>query len=68
MPSFQIGRYPVTVFEYEKYLDGCQIDPGSEWKESVGWEEQLEHPSRPVVRLTCNKASSSPVAASAEGN
>jgi len=46
----------VTVFEYEKYLDGCQIDPDSEWKERVGWEEQLEHPSRPVVCLTWHEA------------
>jgi formylglycine-generating enzyme required for sulfatase activity len=51
VPSFHIGRFPVTVREYGKYLEEAgAVQPGD-------WEEQLLHPSRPVVGVTWHAAS-----------
>jgi formylglycine-generating enzyme required for sulfatase activity len=41
--GFRIGRFPVTVWEYGKYLEetGAAAPPD--------WEDQSRHPGRPVV-------------------
>ncbi|HEY6347066.1 MAG TPA: SUMF1/EgtB/PvdO family nonheme iron enzyme [Bryobacteraceae bacterium] len=63
--GFQIGRYPATVEEYQRFIqDGGyrnenfwkngglgQVDQPSEWK------EQLLHPNRPVVGVNWYEAS-----------
>jgi len=48
--GFRIGRFPVTVWEYGKYLEetGAKAPPE--------WEEQSGHPGRPVVRVTWHEA------------
>lgn len=46
---YQIGRYPVTVFEYSKYIDAGGKLPGE-------WDEQRQWPSRPVVRVSWHEA------------
>jgi formylglycine-generating enzyme required for sulfatase activity len=50
IPGFRIGRFPVTVWEYGKYLEdtGTEVPPN--------WEEQREHPGRPVVGVTWHQA------------
>ncbi len=48
--KFEIGRYPVTVFEYGKYLESSGADAPKEW------EEQSKHPGRPVVYATWHDA------------
>ena len=48
--AFQIGRYPVTVFEYAKCVEAGGKPPWSEW------EEQQRHPSRPVTYVDWNQA------------
>ena len=44
-----IGRYPVTVHEYARYVDAGGAKPGE-------WEKQLQTPSRPVVRVNWHEA------------
>jgi len=48
--GFRIGRFPVTVWEYAKYLEetGAEAPPK--------WEEQSRHPGCPVVRVTWRQA------------
>ena len=47
--AFRIGRFPVTVWEYGKYLEtGAEPPPD--------WKEQSEHPGRPVVSVTWHQA------------
>jgi formylglycine-generating enzyme required for sulfatase activity len=50
VPAFRIGRFPVTVWEYGKYLDHTNADTPEKW------DEQALHPSRPVVRVTWDDA------------
>jgi formylglycine-generating enzyme required for sulfatase activity len=57
---FQMGRYPVTVEEYRRFVEagGYQEEQfwpaGSfgQWTEPRGWDEQLQHPNRPVVNVS----------------
>jgi hypothetical protein len=42
--KFRIGRYPVTVFEYGKFVEAGGEEPDR-------WEEQSLWPHRPVVRV-----------------
>src|SRR5262249_30095509 len=49
--AFQIGRFPVTVWEYAKYLDETGAAPPPDWN-----EKQKDHPSRPVVSVTWHDA------------
>ncbi|MFN7923643.1 MAG: DUF4062 domain-containing protein [Bryobacteraceae bacterium] len=41
---FLMARYPVTVWEYSKFVDAGGPLPDN-------WDEQLDHPSRPVCYL-----------------
>jgi hypothetical protein len=63
--TFEIGRYPVTVAEYRRFVEdeGYQDERwwkaggfGSE-KEPGLWEEQKEHPNRPVTWVSWYEAS-----------
>ncbi|MBL8179676.1 MAG: SUMF1/EgtB/PvdO family nonheme iron enzyme, partial [Bryobacterales bacterium] len=53
LPRFRIGKYPVTVAQYQAFVEDGDV------KEHVpsGWEEQLEHPNWPVVGVTWHQAS-----------
>lgn len=48
--AYQIGRYPVTVAEYARYVKDTGTEPPRDW------DAQRQHPSRPVVNLTWRKA------------
>lgn len=62
--AFQIGRYPVTVQEFERFVkdDGYQErrfwDQGGfgKWQEPGSWNEQLLYPNRPVVDVSWYEA------------
>ncbi len=47
--SFQIGRYPVTVWEYAKFVEAGGLAPGD-------WRNQLRHPNWPVTEVTYDQA------------
>jgi len=64
LEAFQIGRYPVTVEEYRRFIEeggyqeqrwwgaggfGARTQPGQ-------WEDQLLHPNRPVVNVSWYEA------------
>jgi formylglycine-generating enzyme required for sulfatase activity len=50
VPAFRMGRFPVTVWEYGKYLEDSKAE------EPPKWEQQAEHPGRPVVYVTWYEA------------
>lgn len=58
--GFQMGRYPVTVQDYadfiddEGYADGRWWSFGGfqQWQSPEDWEQQAEHPNRPVVGVS----------------
>jgi formylglycine-generating enzyme required for sulfatase activity len=50
VPTFRIGMFPVTVWEYSKFLDETEATPPR------SWDEQALHPSRPVVWVTWHEA------------
>ena len=63
--AFQIGRYPVTVQEYRRFIDADGYrepcwwtvgDPGRTTQPGH-WEEQALHPNRPVVGVNWYEAS-----------
>jgi len=64
LSTYRVGRYPVTVGEYlrfkeaEGYTDkGLWTEGGfGEWSAPAGWEEQLEHLTRPVVGVSWYEA------------
>ncbi len=43
---FEIGKYPVTVWEYGQYLEAAGVAAPEDW------EEQQLHPNRPVTRVS----------------
>ena len=47
--TFELGKYPVTVHEYQCYLADDARNKGA--KSPGDWDQQLEHPSRPVVHV-----------------
>jgi len=55
--AFKIGRYPVTVEEFRRFVEEDGYNNGKWWdargfrqtKEPDGWDEQVLHPNRPVV-------------------
>ena len=48
--GFRIGRFPVTVWEYGKYLEETRADAPPDW------DEQSRHRSRPVVSVNWQQA------------
>ena len=59
LPVFEIGRYPVTVAEYRLFVeDGgysklhwWRAGGFERWRVPDEWEEQQQHPNRPVVNV-----------------
>jgi hypothetical protein len=45
LPTFYIGRYPVIVLEYGRYLEETGAAPPPDW------EDQILHATRPVVSV-----------------
>ncbi len=49
LSAYQIGKYPVTVQEFGKYVE----DGGPEPRD---WDQQLAYPNRPVVKVSWREA------------
>jgi hypothetical protein len=49
--AFDIGRFPVTVWEYGRFLEDQ-----SEAREPDEWPEQSKHPNWPVTRVSLEEA------------
>ncbi len=47
--AFEIGKYPVTVWEYSRFVANGGRQPDE-------WDSQREHPSRPVVDVSKSDA------------
>ncbi|HZT33077.1 MAG TPA: SUMF1/EgtB/PvdO family nonheme iron enzyme, partial [Bryobacteraceae bacterium] len=62
--AYQMGRYPVTVEEYRRFVEDEGYQNQQFWKEGGygertqpdEWEEQLLHPNRPVVNVNWYEA------------
>ena len=65
LAAYSIGRYPVTVREYARFLESDDYhdarwwDAGGlgKWPQPGGWEDQSAHPNRPVVGVSWFEAS-----------
>jgi formylglycine-generating enzyme required for sulfatase activity len=49
LSAYQIGKYPLTVEEFGKYVDDGGPEPRN-------WDQQLAHPNRPVVDVSWHEA------------
>jgi formylglycine-generating enzyme required for sulfatase activity len=47
--AYEIGRYPVTVEEFSRYVEDGGPEPRN-------WDQQVAYPNRPVVRVTWHEA------------
>jgi formylglycine-generating enzyme required for sulfatase activity len=64
LSAYRIGRYPVTVGEYLRFIEaegytdkGLWTEGGfGQWSEPAGWEEQIEHLTRPVIGVSWYEA------------
>ena len=65
LSAFEIGRYPVTVGEYQRFIDDEGYQKEAFWgaggyaksgEAPNAWDEQQTHPTRPVVRVTWHEA------------
>ena len=64
LDAYRIGRYPVTVGEYRRFVEAEGYKDESFWREGGfgewpgpdGWAEQIEHPTRPVVGVSWYEA------------
>ncbi len=64
LDAYQIGRYPVTVEEYRRFVEDDDYENDRWWKaggfgntkEPEGWDEQVLHPNRPVVGVSWYEA------------
>ncbi len=62
--NFEIGRYPVTVAEYRRFVEDQGYEDERWWqaggfgreKEPARWEEQKEHPNWPVTEVSWYEA------------
>lgn len=61
----KLGVYPVTVMEYQEFVDdggyddrrwwseqGWTARDGGKWSEPGSWDEQLDYPNRPVTEVS----------------
>jgi hypothetical protein len=65
LKSFEIGKYPVTVQEYTRFVEGGGFRD-KRWRSAGGfrndrqpddWDSQKEHPNRPVTRVNWYESS-----------
>jgi len=64
LKAFRIGRYPVTVEEYLRFVEdeGYQNERWwraggrGEWTEPRDWDQQVQHPNRPVTGVSRHEA------------
>jgi hypothetical protein len=61
--AFRIGRFPVTVQQFAKFMKAggydarqCWTDGSDKFKEPEGWEEQQRYPNWPVVGVSWYEA------------
>ena len=60
LDAYSIGCYSVTVLEYKEFVENdayqdasCwQVGGHGQWSEPAGWQDQVEHPTRPVVGVS----------------
>ncbi|MEE8585963.1 MAG: SUMF1/EgtB/PvdO family nonheme iron enzyme, partial [Acidobacteriota bacterium] len=60
LDAYGIGRYPVTAAEYQRFMQAGGYEREAHWKlggfgdwtAPQGWEEQIQHPTRPVVGVS----------------
>jgi len=65
LSAFKISRYLVTVGQYRRFIETDGYKNNSYWRaggwgnfsEPSDWEQQLEHPNRPVVGVSWFEAS-----------
>jgi formylglycine-generating enzyme required for sulfatase activity len=64
LSAYQIGRYPVTVSEYKRFVEeNCYAENRywnaggfGEFKEPDEWDKQQKHPTRPVTGVSWYEA------------
>ncbi|MBU0719463.1 MAG: formylglycine-generating enzyme family protein, partial [Planctomycetes bacterium] len=64
LPAYRIGRYPVTVLEYARFVNNGGYNDQRFWtaggfdqhKTPEDWNEQLRYPTRPVVSVSWYEA------------
>ena len=67
--GWRLGKYPVTVEEYQRFVEARGYEVPEHWspeswelREKKGWDhpdewaEHLEHPSRPMIRVSWYEA------------
>jgi iron(II)-dependent oxidoreductase len=65
LAGYRIGRYPVTVQEYLRFMESGGYEDESLWQHGgfgenlapVGWDDQLRHLNRPVTVVSWFEAS-----------
>ena len=65
LTGYQIGKYPVTVGEYARFMEDHGYEKEEYWEaggfkqfsEPAGWENQKQYPSRPVTWVSWFEAS-----------
>jgi formylglycine-generating enzyme required for sulfatase activity len=65
LDAYRIGKYPVTVGEYRRFVQsgGYQDEQFwaaggfGQWKNPEGWDDQIQHPNRPVTGVSWHEAS-----------
>ena len=65
LDAYRIGRYAVTVTEYARFVQEKGYEKEEHWQakgfgqfsEPENWEEQQQHPNRPVVGVSWYEAS-----------
>src|SRR3990172_2467496 len=64
LSEYWIGKYPVTVCQYKRFIEARGYDDEAYWKaggfgqfkEPDKWQDQLQHPTRPVVNVSWYEA------------
>ena len=60
LDAFRIGRYPVTVGEYRRFMEDGGYQEEEHWREGgfgewngpLEWDEQFDYPNRPVFGIS----------------